>query len=309
MTSVPRSQSPGQPGGGFLVHKFEASPEDHCETPGDAYDDLAKALEWVACEKLGKAHKGDLKIYDPYFCAGAVKRHLAARGFPRVYNENEDFYAMVEAGTIPEYDVLVTNPPYSGEHMERILEFVSRCGKPWFLLVPNFVYVNPCYAKHLGPEPCRALGVATPLFLTPSVARKDGKARYEYAAPEGSRKDKAVATAPFMSFWYAGVGKPQDAANFVRWWRLEAKRAAEAATRPLPDLSVHARELPHRFRAQYDPTRRRVRKKQREAFERRKRKRRAEDEAERKAGKPCRFGGGCTREGCWFSHPARATGS
>ena len=33
-----------------------------------------------------------LQIYDPYFCAGAVKRNLGHLGFKAVRNENEDCY-------------------------------------------------------------------------------------------------------------------------------------------------------------------------------------------------------------------------
>ena len=32
------------------------------------------------------------QIYDPYFCAGAVKRNLGHLGFKAVRNENEDCY-------------------------------------------------------------------------------------------------------------------------------------------------------------------------------------------------------------------------
>lgn len=33
----------------------------------------------------------------------------------------------------------VSNPPFSGDHMARALEFAAGCGKPWALLVPEFV--------------------------------------------------------------------------------------------------------------------------------------------------------------------------
>ena len=71
---------------------------------------------------LGKP-PAELAIYDPYYCDGAVKRHLAAAGFPRVHNENDDFYGVLAAGACPAHDVLVTNPPYSGDHPQRCVEF------------------------------------------------------------------------------------------------------------------------------------------------------------------------------------------
>ena len=40
---------------------------------------------------------------------------------------------------MPKYDILITNPPYSEDHKEKILEFCSVLTKPWFLLLPNYV--------------------------------------------------------------------------------------------------------------------------------------------------------------------------
>ena len=33
-------------------------------------------------------------MYDPYFCAGSVRKRLAVHGFKSVYNRREDFYAV-----------------------------------------------------------------------------------------------------------------------------------------------------------------------------------------------------------------------
>ena len=33
----------------------------------------------------------ELKIFDPYYCRGGVKKHLQKLGFSQVYNENERF--------------------------------------------------------------------------------------------------------------------------------------------------------------------------------------------------------------------------
>jgi len=42
-----------------------------------------------------------LRDRSPYFCAGGVKRHLNSLGFPKVYNENEDFYKVITTGRVP----------------------------------------------------------------------------------------------------------------------------------------------------------------------------------------------------------------
>ena len=82
----------------ILAGKLNAGPlgspsfqADHAETPLIAYEHIAAALGHVA-KRLGKA-RGELKIYDPYYCDGSVVRQLGQLGFNRVHNKNEDFYA------------------------------------------------------------------------------------------------------------------------------------------------------------------------------------------------------------------------
>lgn len=109
------------------AHPFQADPHDHCETPPEAYAHLAPVLRAIAAAALGRrgddAASSSLAVYDPYFCAGSAARHLAAVGFPTVINRNEDFYAAVDAGAVPAHDVVVTNPPFSGDHVERLLRW------------------------------------------------------------------------------------------------------------------------------------------------------------------------------------------
>jgi hypothetical protein len=194
--------------------------------------------------------------------AGGTQRSFKALGFSNVINENKDFYEVVKNDEVPEHDVLVTNPPYSEDHIERILKFCVGSGKPWFLLVPNFVYVNPYYTKAMDEAK------AKPFYLVPTT-------RYWYTAPTGARAEKAQRTSPFLSFWYCDLAQPDVNAAFVSGWR--AKQGPLAAGGPTrPTLAGHLNQLPHSMRAQYDPTRRRLRKKQREAHDRKTRKREAE---------------------------------
>lgn len=68
------------------------------------------------------------KSYGPHVCFGV--RTLCS-------------VQVVKNGNIPEHDVVVTNPPFSREHVPKILEFCARQGaKPWFLLLPNYVYLK-----------------------------------------------------------------------------------------------------------------------------------------------------------------------
>eukprot|EP00614_Pseudopedinella_elastica_P017942 CAMPEP_0172650924 /NCGR_PEP_ID=MMETSP1068-20121228/242542_1 /TAXON_ID=35684 /ORGANISM="Pseudopedinella elastica, Strain CCMP716" /LENGTH=375 /DNA_ID=CAMNT_0013465301 /DNA_START=319 /DNA_END=1446 /DNA_ORIENTATION=- len=184
-----------------IRHNFEANENDHCETPPQAYKDIKPLLEEIAA-RLGK-EPAQLDIWDPYFCAGAVARHLGKLGFERVRNENADCYELLEGppGDLPPFDVLVTNPPYSGDHVERLLRFVAAAskekkttrheekkrgtrsgngqkGRAFFLLIPDYFEKRAFYRPGFA-EAARA----PPLRLRP-------KARYPYWTPPGLRPAK-----------------------------------------------------------------------------------------------------------------------
>ena len=74
---------------------------------------------------------------------------LCLQGFTGLVHENRDFYADVKSGQVPEYDILITNPPYSADHKERILAYVRGTGKPWALLLPNYVATKQYYTEML----------------------------------------------------------------------------------------------------------------------------------------------------------------
>lgn len=44
--------------------------------------------------------------------------------FLKVVNRNRDFYADIAKGAIPYYDILLTNPPYSGDHKTLLLKYL-----------------------------------------------------------------------------------------------------------------------------------------------------------------------------------------
>ena len=96
---------------GIISFPFPTDPDDHCESPLHAYEHVIPILK-ILCDE----HKGGL-IYDPYFCDGGVARNLKQLGFPDVYNRREDCYTIWKQNQLPSFDVLVTNPPYSGDHV------------------------------------------------------------------------------------------------------------------------------------------------------------------------------------------------
>jgi hypothetical protein len=118
-----------------LSHPFPTDPGDHCETPLQAYKDVEPVLVALA-KALGKT-KATLRILDPFYCDGAARRHLHELGFTSARNDNADWYELLRTGTVPDHDVLLTNPPYSGGHLRRILVHVAKSNKPALLLLPR----------------------------------------------------------------------------------------------------------------------------------------------------------------------------
>jgi hypothetical protein len=190
---------------------FASDWHDHCETPFEAYRDVEPLLFQLA-QRCGRS-KAQLRIYDPYYCEGSMVRHLARLGFTDVYNRDEDCYAAWASGGAPDFDVLVTNPPYSGDHIRRCCDFAARCGRPWLLLLPSFVCRKRAYREVLA-----AAGAPPPAYLLPAR-------RYVYYAP-GRSAERTAPTSPFDSMWYMSLGDVAQADALLAWWDRKYAKAS-----------------------------------------------------------------------------------
>jgi len=180
-----------------INYPFEIDPQDHCETPQEAQQHISLFLTYLAKEVLGKENS-QLVIYDPFYCEGKVITNFSNLGFTNVINPCEDFYDVLQSGLLPEFDVIVTNPPYSGDHIERFLKFCVSTSKPWFLLLPNFVYMKDYYKTALIPE-----SKIVPQRVFYIVPEK----RYLFWTPKGRHQAKSKdKTSPFITFWYCYFG-------------------------------------------------------------------------------------------------------
>jgi hypothetical protein len=205
------------------IFPFPTVDDDHCESPVEAYADIVPLLHYL--QRNNNHPTGststNLRIYDPYYCDGAVIRHLTSLGFPNVYNNKEDCYATWQndkTNTLSQCDVLVTNPPYSGDHMERLLTFaVSRQwgDRPWFLLLPNFVHKKDYYQQLLVRAAAADVRKNSsndnnyddddirPFYLVPDK-------RYIYVPPKhfraAKKSDVHKKSSPFVSMWYCWGG-------------------------------------------------------------------------------------------------------
>ena len=188
---------------GFLSRwSFPTDYLDHFETPREAYSDILPLLG--AAGPLAA-----LRVYDPYYCAGAVVAALAALGCRNVINQNRDFYADVGADAVPPHDLLVTNPPYSGDHKQRLLDFLlsrAQQGRPFLLLMPAWVAGTDYWraflrklAKRRRPK-AAAPGGRRVLERRAGVFYVVPREAYAYVHPEKT----GHATPPFSTIWFCG---------------------------------------------------------------------------------------------------------
>ena len=258
------------------VHKFEVlDPGDHAETPFVAYSHIEPLLFRLALA-LGKK-KSELRIYDPFYCAGSVKVHLGNLGFPMVYNCNEDCYAAWAAGTVPDFDILVTNPPFSGDHIPKTLAFAAKCGKPWFILIPEFcsrkAYYRPTLAIKGSPDASSMGNVGVQGPSSPLISDLCGPihylgpqtAAYMFSAPNrglsgaplpaksgvadggvisgtaGPPRVGHLFAATFQCLWFMALGNSHGP-EVLKWWQKKHSASSGCciadSERALPQLAL-----------------------------------------------------------------------
>ena len=145
---------------------FDVDYNDHFETPKVAYEDIQPILHEITRAK--SKTNDDLIIYDPYYCAGGMVEMLTELGYHKIINNNRDFYTDIAKKQIPNHDMLITNPPYSGEHKTKLLhyllsttlkEFPLGQAKPFALLLPIYT-ANKNYWKEFVIQYNQAIATA-----------------------------------------------------------------------------------------------------------------------------------------------------
>lgn len=201
-------------------HPFQATSSDHAETPLDAYVDLEPALRALSADKQ------NLLIYDPYYAAGGVKTRLASLGYTSVINRNRDFYT----DDIPDYDVLVTNPPYSADHVERLVGFALAQRKPFAFLLPTYVLARDFWRP--------VVDAFRPFYCMP-------RKRYAYEPPAFAREPQAErTTAPFPTGWFVWLGHGVEVPAFPPT-RVEVFLDLDAVSSDYRDITDPRKKRPN----------------------------------------------------------------
>ena len=208
---------------------------DDAETPTAAFADVAPLLDALAARV--PSPRAALRVLDPYYCRGASARRLAALGFLSARNPCEDFYKsssyLGEGG--PDCDVIVTNPPFSGSHIPRLLAWVAASAPPALLLLPQHVVAKRAWHAFLAALAAR--GLPPPFYVGPRRAAYE----FENGGPHATRRPGS-----FQCVWFC-VAKAHSRA-LLDAWRAAAPppEAALAEDHPqsLPQLMLAPRLTP-----------------------------------------------------------------
>lgn len=199
-------------------HTFETNALDHCcETTSEAYAHVCSFPKVVAAAQRPPKPAKELKIWDPYYCNGSMKRIFQELGFTNIIHDNVDFYQLTQDGKMPEHDVLLTNPPNSEDHIENLLRFVVTHEipnhRPSCLLLPNWVSRQKNYSPSFVEPLKKATGEL--LYLSPIEA-------YTYTMPTWLPSDHRPdhvgtngKTTPYFSSWYLAVPNQTDSNNNI----------------------------------------------------------------------------------------------
>mmetsp|Transcript_9157 Transcript_9157/g.17134 ORF Transcript_9157/g.17134 Transcript_9157/m.17134 type:complete len:282 (+) Transcript_9157:88-933(+) len=197
---------------------------DDRETPLKALQDLTAAVSHLFEDK----DVSRIRVYDPYFCKGTIIKSLVQCGFipSLIFNEDKDCYEEQKRRQVPANDIIITNPPYSGNHIQRALHYAESTRQVWAMLLPSYVLFRPWFSGEVRADKL--------VFLCPHE-------RYAFKAVENERTIADDNHVPFVTMWFIG-GLSSEQKQ-----RLSTEHAA-ARTSSGVTLAMNEIELPRRVR-------------------------------------------------------------
>jgi hypothetical protein len=208
-----------------LTFQSNGPSADDRETPLTALEDLLPILSAVA--DLNQFPLNQLAIYDPYFCHGGIKIHLESLGLDsqRIQNEPIDCYVAQKSGKVQPFDILVSNPPYSGDHIRRCLHYSVKSQKPWSLLLPSNVIHRSWFQEEMKNSLI--------FYLAPHR-------RYEFVV-----RETAQSHIPMVTMWFIGIpsGSDELKAKIFESWSASAHTKRAVLTETFEGLPRKIRKL------------------------------------------------------------------
>jgi hypothetical protein len=184
---------------------------DDRETPSRALEDIIPILSAVC--NVCRCELRSLSIYDPYYCNGGIKIRLESLGLDRnrIQNDPTDCYIAQKSGKVKPFDFLLSNPPYSSDHIRRCIHYCVKSQKPWALLLPSNVIHRGWFSEETKDSSI--------LFVAPY-------GRYEFEV--GTTSQSHV---PLVTMWFVGFPKNDELKEKITqcWNNCSQKKGAVLA--------------------------------------------------------------------------------
>jgi hypothetical protein len=210
---------------GVLFRSNGPSADDR-ETPRTALEDILPIL--IAVADLNQFALGELSVYDPYYCRGGIKIHLESFGVDsqRIQNDPIDCYSAQKTRKIKPFDILLSNPPYSGDHIRRCIQYSVKSQKPWALLLPSNVMHRTWF-----PEEIKESDI---FYLAPHR-------RYEFEV----REDTVRSHIPLVTMWFIGIPStaPELKEKILESWTASSQTKKAVLTETFEGLPRKIRKL------------------------------------------------------------------
>ena len=176
----------------------------------------------------GKTLIGDLFPKLPYLkheAQSQTGRYIETKAWSLYFDKD------IESKSVPRHDILMTNPPYSGDHVDRLISHVVAAQKPFALLIPTYYLGRDVWrraASQLSPQP---------FYVCPHR-------RYAYLPPAWAREAAAArTTAPFTTAWFCW--RPQGATGLQFSSRVDVFRSAASVASQYRDVTDSLKKRPN----------------------------------------------------------------
>ena len=142
--------------------------------------------EWQTCKESWAelapllAHFKRKRVWMPFYYDGVCATHLRDVGFKSVFHKRRDFFQLAkDSSFLAQIDVIIDNPPYTGETMKtNVLRALRATNKPFCVLLPLTVLHSKLLRDVLDTKHVQAIiprRVMVRKSETDCTAKKKGK--------------------------------------------------------------------------------------------------------------------------------------
>jgi len=180
----------GGSGGGGSGGRGQPAREDSDEwqTCKESWADIAPLLSQYKKKR----------VWMPFYYDGECAKHLRDVGFKSVYHKKRDFFALAkDPSFLAQVDVVIDNPPYTGEEMKaNVLRALRAMNKPFAVLLPLTVLHSKLLRDVLDTKHVQAI-IPRRVMVRKSEADSGGGGGGSGGSGGGGKAGMAAPAVPF----------------------------------------------------------------------------------------------------------------